>query len=65
MATDPQVAFHRLEWRCSLFLNNDANINLAAEITIVFLRSRDRADDNAPNTIRRICERCSNAGAFN
>ena len=34
-------AFQRLGWRCSLFLDNDANNNLAAKIAIVCMRSRD------------------------
>lgn len=59
------AAFRRLRWRCSLFRDNGANNNLAAETPIVLRRvCRDGADDNAPNIIRRICERCSNSGAF-
>lgn len=44
MITDHQVsagAFHRLGWCCSLFLDNDTNNNLAAELAIVCMRSRD------------------------
>lgn len=37
----------------------------AAGILIVCMRSPDRDDDNVRNIIRRICERCSDAGSFN
>lgn len=53
-------------WCRSVLLDNHANNNLAAGISIVCARSRGcDGDDNVRNIIRRIPERRSDAGAFN